>query len=239
MVEYISSNNGKKPLNLDPRTKIMILICVNVVMVGGGLSGTSVFVRPLFGLLPFIMLLSGYKYKPAFLYLAFISFSMFTELFLVNITTGILNLLCIIFSGIISRFIPGIITGYYLVSTTKISELIASMERMRISPKIIIPFAVMIRFFPTVKEESAAISDAMRMRGIRLGGGNPLAMLEYIIVPLLMSTVKIGEELSSAALTRGLGAPVKRTNICKTGFKAPDFAAAMIILPAFLFWSIY
>jgi len=185
------------------------------------------------------MLLSGYKYKPAFLYLAFISFSMFTELFLVNITTGILNLLCIIFSGIISRFIPGIITGYYLVSTTKISELIASMERMRISPKIIIPFAVMIRFFPTVKEESAAISDAMRMRGIRLGGGNPLAMLEYIIVPLLMSTVKIGEELSSAALTRGLGAPVKRTNICKTGFKAPDFAAAMIILPAFLFWSIY
>lgn len=239
MVAYVSPNNAKKPLSLDPRTKIMMLICVNIVMVGGGLNGTAGLIRPFFGVLPFILLLSGYKYKPAFLYLAFISFSIFTELFLVHITTGILNLYCIIFSGIISRFVPGLITGYYLVSTTKISEFIASMERMKISPKIIIPFAVMMRFFPTVKEESAAISDAMRMRGIRLGSGNPFAMLEYIVVPLLMSTVKIGEELSSAALTRGLGAPVKRTNICKTEFKIPDFAAAIIILPVFLLWSIH
>lgn len=239
MVAYVSPNNEKKPLSLDPRTKIMILICVNIVTVGGGLNGTAGLIRPFFGMLPFILLLSGYKYKPAFLYLVFISFSIFTELFLVHITTGILNLFCIIFSGIISRFVPGLITGYYLVSTTKISEFIASMERMKISPKIIIPFAVMMRFFPTVKEESAAISDAMRMRGIRLGGENPFVMLEYIIVPLLMSTVKIGEELSSAALTRGLGAPVKRTNICKAEFKIPDFAAAIIILPVFLLWSIH
>jgi hypothetical protein len=48
MVEYISSNNGKKPLNLDPRTKIMILICVNVVMVGGGLSGGPLYLSARF-----------------------------------------------------------------------------------------------------------------------------------------------------------------------------------------------
>ena len=32
-------------------------------------------------------------------------------------------------------------------------------------------------------------------------------MVEYRLVPLMVSVVKIGDELSAAALTRGLGAP--------------------------------
>ena len=39
------------------------------------------------------------------------------------------------------------------------------------------------------------------------GGKNPFLMLEYRLVPLMVSVVKIGDELSAAALTRGLGAP--------------------------------
>lgn len=39
---------------------------------------------------------------------------------------------------------------------------------------------------------------------------------------MMICSIKIGEELSAAALTRGLGAPVRRTNICKIGFKALD-----------------
>ena len=37
-------------------------------------------------------------------------------------------------------------------------------------------------------------------------------------LPLMISITKIGEELSAAALTRGLGTPARRTNICKVGF---------------------
>lgn len=80
------------------------------------------------------------------------------------------------------------------------------------------PMSVMFRFFPTVAEEWSAIGDAMRMRGVRFGGGKVGAILEYRIVPMMICSVKIGEELSQAALTRGLGGPVKRTNICKLGF---------------------
>ena len=56
--------------------------------------------------------------------------------------------------------------GYYLVSTTTVSEFVAAMERMHIPQKIVIPVSVVFRFFPTVKEEYAAIRDAMKMRGI-------------------------------------------------------------------------
>ncbi len=47
-------------------------------------------------------------------------------------------------------------------------------------------------------------------------------MLEFRIIPLLFSCVNIGEELSAAAVTRGLGAPVRRTSICELRLGAAD-----------------
>ena len=74
------------------------------------------------------------------------------------------------------------------------------MEKMHIPQKIVIPMSVVFRFFfPTVKAEYAAIRDAMKMRGITTLR-SPMKMLEYRVVPLMMSIAKIGErELSAAA----------------------------------------
>ena len=58
-------------------------------------------------------------------------------------------------------------------------------------------------------------------------------MIEYRLVPLMVSVVKIGDELSAAALTRGLGAPVKRTNICKIGFHVQDIVIILLFLLCF------
>ena len=118
--------------------------------------------------------------------------------------------------------------AYYVVTTTTVSEFIAGMERLHIPNQVAIPMAVMFRFFPTVMEEWHAIGDAMKMRGIRLRGGKAGSILEYRLVPMLMCSVKIGEELSAASLTRGLGGPVKRTNICDIGIHVQD--ALMLLL---------
>lgn len=122
------------------------------------------------------------------------------------------------------------------LSTTSVSEFVASMERMHITDKIVIPLSVIFRFFPTIGEEYRAIADAMSMRQIRVGGKKPLKMIEYRIIPLMVSVVKIGDELSAAALTRGLGAPVKGTNICKIGFHWQDI---LLILFSVLCLSVY
>jgi energy-coupling factor transport system permease protein len=131
--------------------------------------------------------------------------------------------------------------GYFLVSTTTVSDFMAAMRKMHVTEKLAIPLSVMFRFFPTVREEYIAIHDAMRMRGVSLAGGKPLKMLEYRFVPMMMCSLKIGEELSAAALTRGLGSLVKRTNICKIGFHAQDFAFMLLSalsLAAYLHWLI-
>ena len=46
----------------------------------------------------------------------------------------------------------------------------------------------------------------------------------------MVCTVRIGEELSAAALTRGLYGDVRRTNICRIGFRAQDVIAILLCL---------
>ena len=60
------------------------------------------------------------------------------------------------------------------------------------------------------------------------------ADVEYRLVPLMVSVVKIGDELSAAALTRGLGAPVRRTNVCQIGFHFQDVVAALFCILCFI-----
>jgi energy-coupling factor transport system permease protein len=213
-----------------------MLVCVNIPLITGGISGIAGIIRALFALLPLALLLVEQKWRVAFPFAIFVFFAMGTELFLIHCTAGVINLVLVAFSGIISRFVPGMVMGYYFFSTTKVSELIAAFEKLRVSQKITIPFAVMMRFFPTIAKEYGAINDAMRMRGIYFGGGSALKIPEYRFVPLLMSAVKIGEELSAAALTRGLGKPVPRTNLCRAGFGGKDIFLLVLSLGAFALW---
>ena len=82
----------------------------------------------------------------------------------------------------------------------------------------------------------SSVNNAMRMRGIKFGGRNVSKMIEYRLVPIMMCSLRIGDELSAAALTRGLGAPVKRTNICQIGFRIQDIIILLICLSAYMAW---
>ncbi len=148
---------------------------------------------------------------------------------------GLLNFLILAMCGIVLRFMPGIMTGMYVVSTTTVSEFIAAMERMHVSQKITIPLAVMFRFFPTVVEEAGSINKAMSMRDIKFGGKKALQMIEYRLIPMMTCSVKIGQELSAASLTRGLGGPGKRTNICRLGFGWCDILTFICLAGGLLF----
>lgn len=49
---------------------------------------------------------------------------------------------------------------------------------------------------------------------------------------MMCCCVNIGQDLSAAALTRGLGGPEKRTNICKIGMRFIDWVVLFICLAA-------
>ena len=233
-VKLFQSGATHTRLKLDPRTKLFMMLVISTVMISGSIEGSAVYPRFVLACVPFVLLLTGRRIKAAVFYAVTFALAEYAEVFLVYSTTGILNVVAVMLSGVVTRFIPCVVMGYYLMATTRVSEFMAAMERMHVSQKFVIPLSVMFRFFPTVAEESRSINDAMRMRGVGVGtaGGSPMALLEYRMVPLLMSVVKIGDELSASALTRGLGGPDKRTNVCRIGFGLWDAVFAAIVLGA-------
>lgn len=55
----------------------------------------------------------------------------------------------------------------------------------------------------------------------------------------MMSVVTIGNDLSAAALTRGLGNGKKRTSICRIGFHWTDFVLMLIVTAALLVFLLF
>lgn len=230
----LQAETEKKGLVLDPRTKLILLLTMSVFVLGSAGDTGVKFIAPLFCTVPFILLLTSKKYKSALTYaLVYIAASIVLTL-LFSIAKGVFKFMLLGTAGIITRFMPSIMVGVYVLSTTTVSEFTAAMLRLGLSEKIIIPMSVMFRFFPTVSDEFAYINAAMRMRGISFGGKNITKMIEYRLVPLLTCSVKIGEELSSAALTRGLGGNVKRTNVCEIGFHLQDIIIIVLCAIPFL-----
>ncbi len=226
----------KTRLRLDPRTKIFMTSSVSIVLISGGVIGYDMFARIILAVLPAVLLISERKLKSVFLYSVIFLTASFAESVILMHTKGVISFVILIFSGLVTRFVPGFIAGYYLLSTTTVSEFNCAMKRMYLTDKVTIPLSVMFRFIPTIMEESQSINAAMKMRGIKRSRifRNPILYLEYKIVPLLMSIVKIGEELSAASLTKGLGSEIKRTNICQIGFHPADIIIDSISLTGLL-----
>lgn len=210
-------------MKLDPRTKLFLMVVVSTLAIGGGNDGWMKIIHPLICLIPFVLMLCDRQFVPSIKYLFFYAICFGLEQSAITYFHGTFSFLLLAIASIMTKFAPGIMMGAFFISSTSVSEFIAAMYRMHVSEKIVIPLSVIFRFFPTIKEEYQAISDAMKMRDIRLGGEKPLKVIEYKIVPFMISMIKIGDELSAAALTRGLGAPVKRTNICSIGFRFYDY----------------
>lgn len=207
---------------LDPRTKL-VLVLVLAVFVMGGLGGEQI--RPLktaLSVLPFLLLIAERQWKHFARGAAMlvVGYCLLAAIPYMPRIPGYFALFC---GGILTRFVVTIVMGEYLIATTSVSEFISAMERLHMPQEITIPMSVMFRLFPTIGAEWKSIRRAMRMRGIHLGGAKAGQVLEYQLVPMMTSTVRIGEDLSASALTRGLGGPVRRTNICRIGFHAQDY----------------
>ena len=230
MTGLFTADVENRGLVLDPRTKLAVMITLVVFALGGtGDDITAVRCGTIvISILPMLLLVTAKQYKKAALFTVLFALVKAAELLLVSRMTGaavsIFGICCMIFV----RLMPGFIMGAYMLSSTTVSEFIAAMHRMHVPQQITIPMSVMFRFFPTVLEEFSAINTAMKMRDIRLGGKHSGKFIEYRLVPLMVCSVNIGSELSAAALTRGLGTKVRRTNICKIGFRVQDILVLML-----------
>ena len=202
----------------------------------GGVGGARLkYVSWLLSLIPFALLAIDRKWGR----LARVSVMVvigYACLCVVPYLPSVLSFIALTCGYVLTRLVVTVAMGDYVLATTHVSELIAAMERMHMPQAIIVPLSVMFRMFPTIAAEWRSICRAMEMRDIHLGTVGIEHVLEYQLIPMMSSSVRIGEELSAAALTRGLGAPGKRTNICRIGFRAQDWFLLFVALTVVCAW---
>jgi energy-coupling factor transport system permease protein len=220
-------------MRLDPRTKLFMVFVVSAIVMMSATTPLLWAVRIAVTMVPIILLITEKHYASAFRFLVLYGIALALLFGLLSEqSTGIVAALLLGYCSIIVQFLPAMITAWYVVRTTKIGEFVSAMQRMHVPDGITISLAVVMRFFPTIKEEYASIRDAMKMRGVMLGGGNAAKMIEFRMIPLLFSCVNIGDELSAAAITRGLGGKVKRTSATELHMKTVDWLMAVAFTAA-------
>ena len=230
-MELLRSKAGERTVRLDPRTKIVMLFAVSTVLLLGGTGGAMFAVRTAMLLFPFGLLAISGRVRAAGLMLAAYLGTCALAAFAAPALEGFTNAIIVATATVVSRFVPTLAHAYIVFATTTVSEFMAAMARMRMPDWITVPLSVLFRFFPTLGQEARAVNAAMRMRGITpISRG--IAYAENCLVPLMSCAVSIGEDLSAAALARGLGAPWPRTNTGNIGFTPVDAAVIAASLAA-------
>ncbi len=132
------------------------------------------------------------------------------------------------------KFTPPAIFFILLSRLENLSSVIHGLERMRVPRQVTLPLSVAIRFVPSLRYEYASIRDAMRLRGIeptaRRFYAHPAQTAEITIVPLLMRTLKIAEELSISAMTRGIELKGRKEFYASIEWRGLDTIVAVVTI---------
>ncbi|MFW8053298.1 energy-coupling factor transporter transmembrane component T [Vagococcus fluvialis] len=223
-----------KAIYFDPRSKLATILFASFLL----MLRVDPKIELFFVLLMCTLLIINGGYKKGLGLTAFyMGIYSIERLFFQEITGSISAFLSFFF--VANRLlIPPIMAAAFAITNTKMSEWIAAMKKMKVPHFIVVPFSVVCRFFPVLIQDFKEIRRAMKFRGIGINSWDlvkhPILTLEYIIVPILVSVDNTSQELSAAALVRGLGNEGTHTSLYEVRFKLQDYLLVMTLFILFV-----
>ena len=211
----------------DPRTKLLILSITSISV----FLNESIVIECLFTAIPVFLLLQAKEFRTALRYGILFIVLLMVQLFVILKLPVTIGGVIYVFDVYIRKLIPCFMLGAFLIRTTKVSAFLSALSRLHLSKGFTIALSVTLRYFPTMAEEWGYIKDAMALRGISASFSgilrHPVRIMEYVYVPMLVSASKISDEITQAAITRGIDHVGKRSCIEKVSFSIWD---ALIIV---------
>ena len=119
-------------------------------------------------------------------------------------------------------------TVLVLALSSKVEDLMAVLERLRLPFVVYLPAAVMIRFIPTFMDDLKMVADALRLKGVdsRFWVTHPLQAVRMAFMPVLFRALKSAENLGLAAQMKGVtGRLTPKPRRAAAGFVALSVAA--------------
>ena len=219
---------------LDPRCKILLLVCIGFVSYFLAGEVVSLALMLVYGL--FIAVGNGGKWALKMIVVYIIV--AYLNALLRYVQVPVLSVIMSVFGVTLLKLIPIVMMGLWILRTTYMDDLMVALQRMRLPQAVTIPLVVMFRYIPTLRIEyrqirSRGISDTLWKRV-----SHPLATIEYILIPLLMRCLKVTDELAASGTTRGLELECKRYALRPIRFSWPEVLVSLlgvVFLAALLF----
>ncbi|WP_051536447.1 hypothetical protein [Ruminococcus flavefaciens] len=108
-------------VKLDPRTKLLLLLAEAVIVLGQLGGGNAEPFKTVFMVLPFLLLLTVKKFRTAVIGAVLLGLGLAAGHIFTEGRGAIVLLMC---SGILTRFVPSLMMGNYVMSSTGVSEFI-------------------------------------------------------------------------------------------------------------------
>jgi energy-coupling factor transport system permease protein len=136
------------------------------------------------------------------------------------------------------RILNMVIAPITLMLTTQQSELILGLRGIGLPPKAAFALATAFRFLPTVVGIGSGIIEAQRSRGLDVSKGGLLERTRNyaaILGPLMISSLRIAQQLALAVESKGMSSTAKRTTVRELRYDRTDRAvligfAVLVIL---------
>lgn len=208
-----------KTVSIDPRMGLFLLIIANIV----AFSQKNIWVEVgWIGFLTILLIACGCLYQAIKWGLGF-CLLLVLQWYLLPVSPKIIATSFSIFVNYARRMFPCLMVGNLMIKTISLRKFIVGLRKLHIPQKLIIPISVTLRYFPAIREEVWHIRDAMRLRRIR-----GLEKAEAMIVPLMISATETAEELSAAAVTRGIENPAPKTSLVRLHLGGLDWCCLAV-----------
>ena len=218
-------SNGK--WMLDPRTGLVLLTLSNIIAFSQNEIGIEL---GWFAVLITLLFLCGCG-KSAVKWIAAFAAVILIQWYILPVSPKAVATSFSIFANYTRWMFPCMMVGVLMVKKVPLKNLIAALRRLYVPHKLIVAIAVTLRYIPAIREEGRHINDAMKLRRIK-----GLQKAEALVVPLMVSATSTAEELSAAAVTRGIENPAPKTSLVELSMTAWDwiyiFAAIAFMLAA-------
>lgn len=225
-------------LRLDPRTKLFMVLLANLTLFFHVSLAAEII---LVGILLSLFFLSG-KNKSGLRMTLLYTLMVSVDLLVIPYAESVFLNFIAMFTVGIRMMLPCVISGAYAFSTTTVGEMVCGLRKIMIPECIIVPSVTVIRFFPTIAEDYRQIRNAMEFRGIASGKfavlRHPVQSLEYVMMPLLMNSNNVAQDLSVAAMTKGISLPGKHTSMIELRLTIADWGCMVAcVLPFALYFG--
>lgn len=213
-------------MSFDVRLQFAMLVLVSILVFLVDMNGLVAV-----AMITFLFLLVQRLMKQAFKWITIFMVLFGCSIALSHAPLEVLNYFNFILL-IILRFIPVLMVAAAL-DALPTGELVAGLKKLKMPESILLTLTVALRFFPILMDEIKMINDNAYLRGLSVrdwrNWKHPLQLFEHMIVPLLMRTLKLVDDLSASASTRGIDAPGEKTSLYRINFRRFDVVNVILI----------